>query len=153
MCRRNWALWLAFIVALGTGSSLGLPAAGEQESRCEVASGISLPPPRVVHFDLDSTAIKAKYRRDLDALARRYTGNPNFRLCLTGQADNSGNKDYNRRLALRRAQAVKTYLVERGLRPAGIATRVRGEVFGDSFLSALSEDETNRRVEVKILSR
>jgi hypothetical protein len=30
---------------------------------------------------------------------------------------------------------------------------VRGEVFGDSFLSALSEDETNRRVEVKILSR
>jgi outer membrane protein OmpA-like peptidoglycan-associated protein len=150
---RKGALWLFFIIVLGIGSSLGLPAAGEQESECEVADGVSLPPPRVVHFDLDSTAIKAKYRGDLEALARRYAGNPNFRLCLTGQADSRGNKDYNRGLALRRAEAVKAYLVARGLSADVLSTRVRGEVFGDSFLSSLSEDGTNRRVEVKILSR
>lgn len=150
---RKGALWLFFIIVLGIGSSLGLPAAGEQESECEVADGVSLPPPRVVHFDLDSTAIKAKYRGDLEALARRYAGNPNFRLCLTGQADSRGNKDYNRGLALRRAEAVKAYFVARGLPADVLSTRVRGEVFGDSFLSSLSEDETNRRVEVLILSR
>lgn len=150
---RTGLLWPVFIVILGIWSSFGLPAAGEQESKCEVADGFSPPPPRVVHFDLDSTAIKAKYRQDLAALARRYAGNPNFRLCLTGQADSSGNKAYNRDLALRRARAVKAYLVEQGVSRGVIATRVRGEVFGDSFLSSLSEDESNRRVEVEILSR
>ncbi len=150
---RTAALGLVFTIGLGIGSSLGPPAAGEQESDCEVADGFSPPPPRVVHFDLDSTAIKAKYRRDLEALARRHAGNPSLRLCLTGQADSRGNKDYNRGLALRRAEAVKAYLVARGLPADVLSTRVRGEVFGDSFLSSLSEDETNRRVEVLILSR
>ena len=101
-----------------------------------------------IGFDFDSADLTAASRRDLDSVAEaladaQMAGVP---VTLEGHTDAAGDAGYNLALSQRRANAVVTYLVQRGiarerLRPIGY-----GE---DRPLAALAPgDDRQRRVEI-----
>ncbi len=68
-----------------------------------------------VYFDLDSYEIRRDAYPRLDAQAawlRRY---PNVMVRIEGNADERGTREYNLALGARRAEAVRSYLIERGI--------------------------------------
>ena len=80
-----------------------------------------------VYFDLDSYDIRSDAMPVLDAQAtwlRRY-GNISIR--IEGNADERGTREYNLALGSRRANAVKDYLVSRGVSPSRIMTLSNGK--------------------------
>lgn len=75
-----------------------------------------------VYFDFDSFEIRADAGPVLDAQAawlRRY---PNVIVRLEGNADERGTREYNFALGARRANAVRDYLVSRGVSAQRIET-------------------------------
>jgi OOP family OmpA-OmpF porin len=73
-------------------------------------------------FDFDKAVLKPEGRQDLDKLAADLRG-ANFEvITVTGHTDRIGAHDYNMKLSTRRAEAVKTYLVESAAIPAGKIT-------------------------------
>lgn len=102
------------------------PASGAGGPAATPASALSLP----VHFDFDSTTISAPARAQLDALAEGIKLLPPQRLVMIeGHTDATGSDEYNQALSMRRAAAVKRYLVQahgidgRRLRDAGFGKR------------------------------
>jgi len=68
-----------------------------------------------VYFDLDSYEIRRDAYPRLDAQAtwlRRY---PNVMVRIEGNADERGTREYNIALGSRRAESVRSYLIERGI--------------------------------------
>ncbi len=76
----------------------------------------------LVYFDFDRFEVNQQARPTLDAQAawlRRY---PAVQVRIEGNCDDRGTREYNFALGARRANAVRDYLVSRGLSPARITT-------------------------------
>lgn len=86
---------------------------------------VSLP----VHFDFDSSELRAVDRPILDAFAAAIAGSfPQARITVEGSADQAGSAEYNMRLSQARAESVRDYLVQDGGLAAGnIAVVAMGE--------------------------
>jgi peptidoglycan-associated lipoprotein len=80
-----------------------------------------------IHFAVASAAIRPADWRVLDANAEWMKANTDRPIALEGAADPRGSKDYNLRLAERRARAVRDYLVARGIAPGRITILSVGE--------------------------
>jgi OOP family OmpA-OmpF porin len=63
-------------------------------------------------FDSGSDRIKAESYKTLADIGQLLTENPDLRLSIEGHTDSDGAEDYNLDLSKRRANSVKTYLVE-----------------------------------------
>ncbi len=90
-------------------------------------------------------------KNSLKAAAERFKSNPNLQVCVLGQADRTGNADYNKKLALKRAEAVAAHLKEFGLAGKKFQVVSRGAVFtNESFLGKLIGEDVaaDRRVEI-----
>lgn len=70
---------------------------------------------RSVYFDLDSAELRAEFTAMLQAHARYLAQRPNSRVRLEGNADERGSADHNKKLGLKRAEAVKASLLGHGL--------------------------------------
>ncbi|MFN3265147.1 MAG: OmpA family protein, partial [Aquificaceae bacterium] len=68
-----------------------------------------------VHFDFDKHNIKREYIPLLNEVVKALKENPGVRVRIEGFTDSIGPKAYNDRLALRRAQAVRDYLIKAGI--------------------------------------
>lgn len=75
-----------------------------------------------VYFDLDEYTIRSDARPILDGQAEWLNRYRSVRVRLEGNADERGTREYNFALAGRRANAVREYLVARGIDPARIET-------------------------------
>ncbi len=75
-----------------------------------------------VYFDLDSYRIQPSAFARLDAQAQWLQRYPNVTVRIEGDADERGTREYNLALGARRAEAVRTYLVERGVPASRIDT-------------------------------
>lgn len=73
-----------------------------------------------IHFDFNKANIKKEYIPLLKEVARILKENPNINLRIEGYTDDIGTKEYNQKLALRRAMAVKNFLVKEGINPERI---------------------------------
>lgn len=80
-------------------------------------------------FGFDKSAIRAEGKKKLDdEVVGKMKKYPQVEVILvTGHADRIGNSAYNRKLAQRRANAVKAYLVEQGIETNRIETASKGE--------------------------
>ena len=101
-----------------------------------------------IEFGFDSAELTGNAMRDLDGVAAALN-DPQLaaaRLTLEGHTDTTGAEGYNLRLSQRRADAVVSYLMRRGVAGA----RLRAAGFGESrLLSALPpDDDRQRRVEI-----
>ena len=94
-----------------TGGNVGAPMPGsEQDFVVNVGDR--------VYFDLDSYSVRPEAQPRLDAQAAWLARYPQVTVRIEGNADERGTREYNLALGARRAEAVRTYLIQRGV-PAG----------------------------------
>lgn len=108
---------------------------------------------RKVTFDPNKTEIKPEFQSTLEeiatALAARY---PSATLKVQGHTDSVGPDTYNRQLSERRAVAVKTFLLSKGLPNERILSEGRGEAEPVAENTSAEGRALNRRVELLITS-
>jgi OOP family OmpA-OmpF porin len=103
---------------------------------------------RGVDFEFDSAELKGASSVVLDVAIDSLKGCPNIPVRVEGHTDSVGNDDYNQRLGLRRAQAVRQYFTNGGVS----ASRISAKSFGESRPIASNDTDEgralNRRVEL-----
>ena len=82
---------------------------------------------RMILFTRSSSELSPEAREILDAKLPIFRDNPEMRIVITGFASQPGDSAYNMALGLRRAEATKAYLVERGVSPVRIEISTKGE--------------------------
>ncbi|TXK37400.1 OmpA family protein [Pontibacter qinzhouensis] len=81
-----------------------------------------------VRFEFNQSRVQDGYQQLLDSIIVALEKYPDHVLLIKGHADHIGSEEYNQALSERRAQAVKDYLVSRGVRNADrLVTRGYGE--------------------------
>jgi peptidoglycan-associated lipoprotein len=104
-----------------------------------------------VLFAVDTSTITPEGRTILDGQAQWLLTNADYRAVIEGHADEQGTREYNLALGQRRANAVREYLVSRGV-PVG---RLQVTSFGKERPIAVCSEEScyaqNRRA-VTVLS-
>ncbi len=123
---------------------------GKTEDRgTDVAANAVLQTRSIVYFDHDKADIKAPYRTLLEAIGTAMTERPQASIVVSGHADSTGTEEYNQALSLRRATAVKVYLVQ-NLRISSQRIAVKAYGAGMPVASNSTEEgrAANRRVEI-----
>jgi OOP family OmpA-OmpF porin len=103
-----------------------------------------------VLFATEATDIDPMYQRTLNNIAMAMINNPSYKLSLTGHADDRGASDFNLDLSKRRAEAVKNYLVGKGVAEGRISTSGVGETQPKSTEKSAESRAENRRVQFSI---
>jgi peptidoglycan-associated lipoprotein len=80
-----------------------------------------------VYFDFDSYAIRPDAQPVLAAQAAWLNRYPSVRVRVEGNCDERGTREYNLALGARRANAIRDFLVSRGVSTARIATLSYGK--------------------------
>jgi outer membrane protein OmpA-like peptidoglycan-associated protein len=101
-----------------------------------------------VLFDIGQADLKPGARRTLDNLARVLKEQPERSITIEGFTDNTGNAEANQRLSERRAEAVKTALVQAGIPAGSIQTRGMGESYPVASNANATGRQLNRHVEI-----
>ena len=104
-----------------------------------------------IFFDWAKPELTRDARATLDEAVAAYRQSPGSRIAIAGHADRSGPARYNDGASRRRAEAVKDWLLERGI-PAGAITV---SAHGESRPIVPTEDGVreaqNRRVEIRLV--
>jgi peptidoglycan-associated lipoprotein len=82
---------------------------------------------QMVFFDYDESTIRADAQQTLAAKVPHLRSSPSIRVRIDGHADERGSVEYNLALGMRRAQAVRQYLMDFGLDAARFETNSFGE--------------------------
>lgn len=81
----------------------------------------------IVHFATDSSLIRAADSARLKADAESLKAHSDVKLLIVGHCDPRASERYNRQLGLKRAEAVRDFLVAAGVDAARISVRSDGE--------------------------
>jgi outer membrane protein OmpA-like peptidoglycan-associated protein len=105
-----------------------------------------------IFFDTGKAILTLESRLDLNRIVKMMNENPIMIIEVGGHTDNVGNDNLNMSLSLRRAEAVKDYLVKAGIDSERLATKGYGE--NEPYTTNLTEEgkSLNRRTEFLILS-
>lgn len=103
--------------------SQGTPVMTVKEESPKTEAAPVQPRLRVVYFDFDLYDISDLASGILDELAAEMKAEPALNVLVVGHTDSRGSEEYNARLSLERAEAVKAYLVEKGISGGRIATQ------------------------------
>jgi len=109
---------------------------------------VPAPGPWGVYFDLDRAELLPEGKEILDLVVATYGRFGRSVVNINGHGDTTGHSQYNLSLGERRSEAVKAYLVMKGIPARVIATETEGE---KDLLVPTSDDvleRRNRRVEV-----
>jgi len=106
---------------------------------------------RAIHFDFDKALIREESYPYLDALSKFLKEHGSADVEITGHTDLHGTDEYNNRLSLQRAEAVKSYLTRKGLDSNRISIFGAGKSRPVVDKVGAGFDELNRRTEFKIL--
>lgn len=102
-------------------------------------------------FDFDKAVVKPEGKAKLDDLAGKVSAINLEVVIAVGHTDSVGSSAYNQALSVRRAEAVKAYLVSKGIESNRVYTEGKGltQPVADN---ATSEGRSkNRRVEVEVV--
>ena len=89
-----------------------------------------------VFFDTDQTDLSSTAQATLDKQARWLASYPHYAFTIEGNADERGTREYNFALGAQRSEAVKQYLVARGVS----ATRIKTISYGKERPVAVCND-------------
>lgn len=100
----------------------------------------------IIWFDLNDITPKLEPADMLDRLAAILVKNPTQRIQVNGHTCDLGQKAYNEKLSMQRAQAVADLLIKKGVNPAQIKTQ--GFANSKPYYSAVHDRVLDRRVEI-----
>ena len=132
------------------------PGAAVNEVGCPVVVAAPLPPPAAlaepqpVYFATDVALIDEPSKTKLDEAAAYLAATPGSRIEITGHADNRGSEAYNIVLAAQRAEAVRQYLLGKGVEAGRLSTLSMGEFKPLSSNSTEEGRALNRTAQFRI---
>jgi outer membrane protein OmpA-like peptidoglycan-associated protein len=87
---------------------------------------------------------------ELDKLVKMLKENPHIKVTITGHTDNVGIPEKNQILSEQRANSIKQYLVQQGIKESNITTKGMGDT--KPIADNLTEEgrRKNRRIEIEI---
>lgn len=125
----------------------------------EIDCGLVKPNTLNILWDSNSANLKANSKREIDnVLLSLLNSRPNISIELSSHTDSRGSDDFNRALSQRRADAVKSYLVSKGIS----ASRLASKGFGESRLlnncsngisCSSAQHQVNRRTEYRVIGQ
>ncbi|MCU1231861.1 MAG: OmpA/MotB domain protein [Acidobacteria bacterium] len=102
-------------------------------------------------FDTGKTTLKPGAKRTLSRIAEQLSGdNSGVKVEVEGHTDSVGSADSNQALSVRRATAVRDYLLSQGLKSDRISAAGRGEEAPIATNKTAAGRQQNRRVELVI---
>jgi outer membrane protein OmpA-like peptidoglycan-associated protein len=104
----------------------------------------------LLYFDSNSTQLTAESRRLIPEVIRTIRERNSNDVSVVGHSDTTGNREYNYRLSLMRAQAVRQLLVDAGIDPSSLEITSHGK---DNPLIPTGDgvaEPRNRRVEITV---
>ncbi|MDF2466245.1 MAG: hypothetical protein K0Q43_4480, partial [Ramlibacter sp.] len=102
-------------------------------------------------FDFDKSVLKPEGRAKLDDLVGKVKGINLEVIIAVGHTDSVGTDAYNQRLSVRRAEAVKAYLVSKGIEKNRVYTEGKGEKQPVADNKTAEGRAKNRRVEIEVV--
>jgi len=102
-------------------------------------------------FDFDKSVLKPEGRAKLDDLVQKIRGINLEVIIAVGHTDSVGTDAYNQRLSVRRAEAVKAYLVSKGIERNRVYTEGKGEKQPVADNRTKEGRAKNRRVEIEVV--
>lgn len=122
---------------------LAAPAAA-QDAECDSAARAGQAAVVSVYFDTGKTDVTPQHRAELQRIAR--DAKYQVKVCAIGQADRQGSAEFNKRIALKRAEVVADLLAGYGVPRSVLVSSSAGEAFGAFGGNAKVSGE--RRVDV-----
>jgi OmpA-OmpF porin, OOP family len=102
-------------------------------------------------FDFDKAVLKPEGRAKLDDLVSKMGGLNLEVIIAVGHTDSIGTDAYNQRLSIRRSEAVKAYLVSKGVEKNRVYTEGKGEKQPVADNKTAEGRAKNRRVEIEVV--
>ena len=106
-----------------------------------------------IFFDLGKSTLRAESYPELNKTVQFLNENPSIEIEMAGHTDNIGSDTDNLKLSDDRAQAVKEYLVAKGISENRIDAKGYGETKPVSSNDTKEGQQLNRRVEFTILKK
>lgn len=102
-------------------------------------------------FDFDKAVLKAEGKAKLDDLVGKVKGVNLEVIIAVGHTDSVGSDAYNQKLSVKRSDAVKAYLVSKGIEKNRVYTEGKGEKQPVADNKTSAGRAKNRRVEIEVV--
>jgi outer membrane protein OmpA-like peptidoglycan-associated protein len=103
-----------------------------------------------IYFDKNKFDIKSSSQATLDKLIEIFKECPNGRIVIAGYTDSMGSATTNRKISLKRANAVKNYFIKSGISSDRLEAVGYGEIKPIASNSTAEGREKNRRIEIYV---
>jgi OOP family OmpA-OmpF porin len=102
-------------------------------------------------FDFDKAVLKPEGKAKLDDLVGKVKGINLEVIIAVGHTDSVGTDAYNQKLSIKRSEAVKAYLVSKGIEKSRVYTEGKGEKQPVADNKTKEGRSKNRRVEIEVV--
>jgi OOP family OmpA-OmpF porin len=140
--------WTPATAAPGCGAAAA-PAAPKAAAPVAAASKVTYAAD--AFFDFDKAVVKPAGKAKLDDLVGKIKGINLEVIIAVGHTDSIGSDAYNQKLSVRRAEAVKAYLVSKGIEKNRVYTEGKGEKQPVASNKTKEGRAKNRRVEIEVV--
>ena len=106
----------------------------------------------MIFFEQNSNALSEKAVEKLDRIFEILSENPNTEIILNGYSDSIGPASYNEMISEIRANAVKSYLIGKGIAPFRMTAFGHGSQKFIASNKSAEGRQLNRRVEIEIIN-
>lgn len=163
-CWRD-ASWTPATAAPGCGAATEVKAAAAAPAASTPAAAAAAAPAAAVaaaaaskvtyaadaFFDFDKSVLKTEGKAKLDDLVSKVKGINLEVIIAVGHTDSKGTDTYNQKLSVARAEAVKAYLVSKGIEKNRVYTEGKGEKQPVADNKTKEGQAKNRRVEIEVV--
>jgi outer membrane protein OmpA-like peptidoglycan-associated protein len=109
-----------------------------------------LPERHVLHFPNNSTILTQLSQQDYVIVFADIKRRPVYQVEVIGYTDTTGKQDYNQRLSLKRAEAIREQLIKQGIDAKSISAAGRGWFDPAVKTGPNVSEQANRRVEITV---
>jgi outer membrane protein OmpA-like peptidoglycan-associated protein len=134
---------------LATSVLFAAPSFAQTVGSCPTGVGSSAESqPAWVLFDLGSAVLKPEAKPTIQQAVATAKARQAVKVCIVGQTDKLGDKNYNAKLAMDRSQAVAQQMVRDGMPADKVIIATNPEAFGNLSFGSNNAQEKDRRVTI-----